>query len=243
MIGNNLIDRPWKDLLRTPGFYVGIEALYHTSRTRHQALPTDNLTYMRTLAQNDPLEWTRRIGRLDPTTTRGRTSHSRKCRRHGASSCLRPHRDPLRPPTLRHRLSASHTAAASASRASSESSSSTTAVSTWACMNGKSPSPAGSARSVGDARRFPCCRRCRACNFVKQICAVDGARRESTRALGPLRKGARMGCARKERACCAASTQSMPAPSAGAPSARIITSRASPRHSWSFRPCGGAGDE
>ena len=48
---------------------------------------------------------------------------------------------------------------------------------------------------------------------------------------------------REERACCAASTQSMPAPSAGAPSVRIITSRASPRRSWSFRPRGGAGDE
>jgi hypothetical protein len=44
---------------RTSGFYVGIEGLYHTSRTRHRTLPTDNLTYMRVLAQNDPLEYRR----------------------------------------------------------------------------------------------------------------------------------------------------------------------------------------
>ena len=43
---------------------MGIEGLYHTSRTRHRTLPTDNLTYMRMLAQNDPLEWMRRIGGL-----------------------------------------------------------------------------------------------------------------------------------------------------------------------------------
>ena len=37
---------------------------------RHRTLLTDNLTYMRMLAQNDPLEWTRRIGGLQyPTTT------------------------------------------------------------------------------------------------------------------------------------------------------------------------------
>ena len=42
-----------------------------------------------------------------PMTTRGRTSHSKKCRRHAASGCPRPHRGLLRPPTPWRRVSAS----------------------------------------------------------------------------------------------------------------------------------------
>ena len=48
---------------------------------------------------------------------------------------------------------------------------------------------------------------------------------------------------REERACCAASTQCMPAPSAGAPSARIITSRTMAVCPRAFQPRGRAGDE
>ena len=47
----------------------------------------------------------------------------------------------------------------------------------------------------------------------------------------------------EERTCCAASTQCMPATSAGARSARIITSRVSARLSRSSRPRGRADDE
>ena len=47
----------------------------------------------------------------------------------------------------------------------------------------------------------------------------------------------------EERACCAASTQCMPALSAGAPSARSITSHASGGRSRSFWPRSGAGFE
>ena len=47
----------------------------------------------------------------------------------------------------------------------------------------------------------------------------------------------------EERACCAVSTRCMPAPSAGPPSARIVTSRTSPQSSQSFPPRGRAGDE
>jgi hypothetical protein len=80
-----------------------------------------------------------------------------------------------------------------------------------------------------------------------QLCQIDlcsGRRKKRVdTGVGSIEERCANGV-REERACCAASTQSMPAPSAGAPSARIITSRASPRHSWSFRPCGGgAGDE
>jgi hypothetical protein len=154
---------------------VTIEALHHSSRTSHHTLPTDMLTYVRTatcvLAQNDALEYTRRIGRLPHDDARTHKSLE-KCRRYGASGCPRVLRDPLRPPNALAPRLRILTAAASASRASSASSSISSAVSTWTCVNGRSTkaspaAPAGSAGSWGDRRRSPCSRRCRARNFVK----------------------------------------------------------------------------
>ena len=106
---------------------------------------------MRMLAQNDPLEWMRRIGRLPHDDARTRKSLEKM----SAPRRLRLPMRPTRPTAAAHALAPPlriRTAAASASRAFSASSSSHTAVSTWASVNEKAPSassaaPAGSARS------------------------------------------------------------------------------------------------
>ena len=135
---------------RTPGFYVGIEALYHTSRTRHQALPTDNLTYMRMLTQNDPLEWTRRIGRLPHDDARTHKSLEKM----SAVRRLRLLTRPTRPTAAASSHSHRH-----CQRLPHILRSSRSVVSTWACVSRKevtqcisSGSRAWSGRrTIGDA--------------------------------------------------------------------------------------------
>jgi hypothetical protein len=166
---------------------VNIEALYHSSRTSHHTLPTDMLTYCHVLTQNDSLEYTRRNSDLPHDDARTHKSLEKK----SAPRHLRLPAAPSRSTAAAHALAPPlriRTAVASASRASSASSSSSSAVSTWASVNEKatcatSAAPAGSAGLWDVGRRSPCSRTRRARNFFKLTCAVDDARRESTRAM------------------------------------------------------------
>ena len=137
--------------------------------------------------------------------TRARIVTLRKSPPHVASGCLRPAREPLRPPTRRRRLSASAPPPPSTSRASPASSSSSSARSTWARVSGSSPrasraAPAGSAGSWGDRRCSPCSRTCRARTFPQCDLSVECQWTASRRVLVTLRKGARMGCTKAVRA-------------------------------------------
>ena len=95
---------------------MDIKALYHRSLTRHQPYHADHLTYIRTLAQNDPLEWTPRIGGLPHDDARTQKSLEKR----SATRRLRLHTCPTRPTAAAHALAPPlliRTADASASRA------------------------------------------------------------------------------------------------------------------------------
>jgi hypothetical protein len=93
-----------------PGIIAPVAELAHESKDRAPPFPFWYLNLLRPGIQTSPghskCKYSHlRPARVDgaesavyPTTTRRRTSHSRKCRRHGASSCLRPQCDPLRRP-------------------------------------------------------------------------------------------------------------------------------------------------
>ena len=81
---------------------MGIEALHHSSRTSHHTLPTDMLTYCYVLAQNDALEYTRRIGRLPHDDARTHKSLEKM----SAVRCLRLLTRPTRPTAAAQRVGA-----------------------------------------------------------------------------------------------------------------------------------------